>query len=239
REDRAVVDDIYIQARALEAAEHVLFTTAYGEAFRDTLDRFDDLDAYRLEGSFNTPLAPQRKTLQQALDRQRGKGSITLEDALELVQDWLAFEANRSFGDIARLLVAEERDRRYVTDEVAILVTEDATVAATVVRPRSDAGATLPTLLEFTLDRSSRDATEAAAHGYVSVLALARIAGDQQFRPAAPFDSEGDDARAVIEWIARQPWSDGHVGVQGTGYGGFIAWSAAKRLPAALKALAT
>ena len=80
---------------------------------------------------------------------------------------------------------------------------------------------------------------EAAAHGYVSVLALSRIAGDPQFRPRAPFESEGDDARAVIEWIATQPWSDGRVGMQGNGYGGFVAWSAAKRPPAALKAIAT
>ncbi len=43
----------------------------------------------------------------------------------------------------------------------------------------------------------------------------------------------------AIDWIARQPWSDGRVGMQGTGYGGFVAWSVAKRLPPALKAIAT
>ena len=238
-EGRAVVDDIYTQARALEATEHVLFTSAYSQAFRETLEKFDDLDAYELEGSFNTQIAPLRKTLQHALDEQRGKSSITLDDALELVRDWFAFEAHRSFGDLARLLLAEEKGKRYVIDEVAIPVAKDATVSATVVRPQSANGATLPTLLEFTLDRSSRDAAEPAVHGYVSVLALARIAGDPKFRPRAPFDSEGDDARAVIEWVAKQPWSDGRVGIQGTGYGGFVAWSAAKRLPAAVKAMAT
>ena len=238
-EGRTVVFDIYTQARALEATEHVLFTSAYSQAFRDALDRFDDLDAYQLEGSFNTPIAPLRKTLQHALDQRRGKSSITLEEALELVRDWFAFEAYRSFGDVARLLLAEEKGRRYFIDEVAIPVAKDATVAATLVRPQSATGTALPTLLEFTLDRSSRDATEAAAHGYVSVLALARIAGDPKFRPRAPFESEGDDARAVIEWVAKQPWSDGRVGIQGAGYGGFVAWSAAKRLPAALKAMAT
>ena len=107
-------------------------------------------------------------------------------------------------------------------------------------RPRlATAAGELPTLLEFTLDRSSRDAREAAAHGYASVLALARIAGDPTFRPRAPFESDGDDARAAIDWIAKQSWSDGRVGMQGAGYGGFVAWSAAKRLPAALKAIAT
>ena len=128
-------------------------------------------------------------------------------------------------------LLAEDNERRYVIEEVAIPVANDATIAAALDPParRDRPPATLPTLLEFTLDRSSIDAREAAAHGYVSVLALARIAGDPQFRPRAPFESDGDDARAVIEWIAKQSWSDGRVGMQGTGYGGFVAWSAAKQ----------
>ena len=236
-DDRAVVYDIYAHARALEAMEHVPFTSAYGEAFRDALSRFDDLDEYRLEGSFNTPLAALRKTLQRALDRQRGKTSVALEEALELVRDWLAFEAYRSFGDLARLLLAEQREKRYLIDEVAIPVGNDATVAATLVRPRSALDAPLPALLEFTFDRSNRDQVEAAAHGYVNVLVQHRIAGDPKFRPPAPFESEGDDARAVIEWIASQPFSDGRVGMLGTGYGGFTAWAAAKNRPAALKAM--
>jgi putative CocE/NonD family hydrolase len=54
-----------------------------------------------------------------------------------------------------------------------------------------------------------------------------------------PFEHDGEDARAVIGWIARQPWSDGRVGMYGDGYGGFAAWAAAKRAPPALKAIAT
>jgi hypothetical protein len=237
---RAAVYDIYARARAIEA-ERGAFATAYGDAFRDTLNGLDDLDAYYLEDWLITPLEPLRESLQRTLDQRRGKSSIPPEEALDLVRAWFAFEAYRSFGGLARPLVAEQNERRYVTDEdVAIPISQDATVAATVVRPRSGTnGGALPTLLEFTLDRSSRDPRDAAARGYVSVLTLSRIAGDPQFRPRAPFESEGDDARAVIEWIATQPWSDGRVGMQGRGYGGFVAWSAAKRLPAALKAIAT
>ena len=236
---RAIVYDVYTQARAIEATEHVLFTSAYGRAFRDALDRFDDFDAYELEPSFTTPLASLRNTLQHALDERRGKSSVTLDEALELVRDWFSFEAYRSFGDIARLLFAEEKQKRYVIDEITIPVAEGAKVAATLVRPYAASNATYPTLLEFTLDRSHRDAVEAAAHGYASVLALSRMRGDPKMRPRAPFESDGDDARAAIEWVAKQPWSDGRVAMQGEGYGGFVAWSAAKRLPPALKAIAT
>jgi putative CocE/NonD family hydrolase len=54
-----------------------------------------------------------------------------------------------------------------------------------------------------------------------------------------PFERDGAEARAVIAWIARQGWSDGRVAMYGTGYSAFAAWAAAKRPPAALKAIAT
>ncbi len=237
---RALVYDIYIRARAIEATDNVSFPIAYGQAFRETVSGLDDLRAYELEDWFILPIEPLREALQYALDQRRETTSITLEEALELARTWLAFDAYSSFADLAPLLLAEDEARRYVIEEVAIPVSNGATIAAALVRPRGATGTgSLPTLLEFTLDRSSRDAREAAAHGYASVLALARIAGDAQFRPRSPFESDGDDARAVIDWIAEQSWSDGRVAMQGVGYGGFVAWSAAKRLPTALRAIAT
>ena len=236
---RAIVYDIYVGARALEGTENAGFASAYTQTFNETMGALDDLAAYEVEGWFLAPTEPLRESFQHALDRRRGQTSIPLEEALELVQAWFAFEAYRNSEDLVRPLLAEDNARRYVVEELTIPVAKDATVAAALVRPRRADAGTLATLLEFTLDRSSRDAREAAAHGYASVLALARIAGDAASRSRAPFESDGDDARAVIDWIARQPWSDGRVGMQGARYGGFVAWSAAKRLPAALKAIAT
>ena len=235
---RAIVYDIYVGARALESSESVAFASAYTQRFNETMSGLDDLAAYEVEEWFTAPIEPLRESFQHALDRQRGQTSITLEEALELVQAWFAFEAYRSADDLVRPLLAEDNARRYVVEELAIPVAQDATVAATLVRPRRT-NDRLPALLEFTLDRSNHDAREPAAHGYASVLALARIAGDAASRPRAPFESDGDDARAVIDWLVNQPWSDGRVGMQGTRYGGFVAWSAAKRLPPALKAIAT
>jgi uncharacterized protein len=237
---RASVYAVYVQARMTEAQEHVSFASAYKQAFRATFDPLDDLAAYELEPFFLASNEPLREAVQHELDQQRDKKEIALEPALDLVRAWAGFEAYRSIEGLVRPLLAAENERRYVEEEVAIPVAEGATVAATVFRPRAatETGK-VATLLEFTLDRSSRDARESAAHGYASVLALARIAGDPAARPGAPFESDGDDARAAIDWIAKQPWSDGRVGMQGTGYGGFVAWSAAKKLPPELKAIAT
>lgn len=52
-----------------------------------------------------------------------------------------------------------------------------------------------------------------------------------------PYQYDGRDAAAVIDWIAKQPWSDGRVGMYGGSYSGFTAWAAAKYMPAPLKAM--
>jgi len=96
----------------------------------------------------------------------------------------------------------------------------------------------LPALLEFTIYDSQNYAKESAAHGYVGVVAYTRGKHTDPKR-VVPYQYDGEDARAIVNWIAKQPWSDGRVGMYGNGYSGFAAWAAAKRLPPALKAIAT
>jgi putative CocE/NonD family hydrolase len=57
--------------------------------------------------------------------------------------------------------------------------------------------------------------------------------------PFVPYQHDGEEARALILWIAKQPWSDGRVAMVGEGYSGFTAWAAAAHPPAPLKAIAT
>src|SRR3546814_563291 len=87
--------------------------------------------------------------------------------------------------------------------------------------------------------RSPADARASAAHGYVGVVAYTRGKFARTDRAVVPFRYDGVDADAVIRWIARQPWSDGRVGMYGSDYAGFAAWAATKSLPKALKAIAT
>ncbi|MBM3800811.1 MAG: CocE/NonD family hydrolase [Acidimicrobiia bacterium] len=46
-----------------------------------------------------------------------------------------------------------------------------------------------------------------------------------------PFRQEDLDGFDTIEWAARQPWSNGKVGMQGKSYLGHVQWQAAKTLP--------
>jgi hypothetical protein len=79
---RAIVYDIYVGARALEATENVAFASAYTQTFNETMGGLGDLAAYEVEGWFTARIEPLRESFQHALDRQRGHTSITLEEAL-------------------------------------------------------------------------------------------------------------------------------------------------------------
>src|SRR5262249_34188273 len=77
-----------------------------------------------------------------------------------------------------------------------------------------------------------------ARRGYAVALADAR----------GRYDSEGDwdpfdrrhkaDGADLVEWLAKQPWCDGKVGMAGASYPGWNQWGAATEAPPALKAIA-
>jgi putative CocE/NonD family hydrolase len=237
--NRAVLYDIYARARNLEAQSRTPFPKAFATSYRDVVSKLDDQDAYALTGWLEAPPATFRDTLQRAFDQWRPKGSIPQPDALELIWTYLTFDAYRSFHPFVAALNAEDDSRRYVIDQdVLIDSPQGESISAVVVRPKDDSKP-LPTLLEFTIHVDAQNsAKECAAHGYVGVVAFSR--GERRSPgKITPYLHDGDDAREVIGWIAKQPWSDGRVGMYGAGFSAFTQWAVAKRLPAALKAIAT
>ena len=235
----SIVDGIYARARAIEANERVSFATAYARSFRELLPPLDNAQAAAVVARLETPLAAYREPVRQAFDRWRAQGSLPQADAVLLVRAWLAYESRRSFAVLLPGLIAAESRERYVAGvDVRIPVRAGVVIHASVVRPGRAKGA-LPTLLRFTLDPTEDDAPRSAFKGYVGVTAYVRGRTPDGDGAVWPFVHDGDDAAAVIDWIAHQPWSDGRVAMLGDGYSGYAAWAAARKKPAALKAIAT
>ena len=235
---RAVVYDIYAYAKSIEAENRGSFAESFTRAFGEVVPRLNDTDAYAVTRWLETSPQVFQSVLQRALDQQRAKDSIDQSDAVKLIWTYLAFDAYRSFGPLVDALVAADDDRRYtVEDGVLIKASDGASIAAVVARPKSRSEP-LATLLEVTIEDSQNLAKECAAHGYVGVVAHIRGTRTSP-RRVVPFEHDREDARAVIAWIAKQPWSNGRVGMYGDGYSAFTSWAAATRLPPALKAIAT
>jgi len=236
--ERAVLDGIYANARMLEADGRTGFAEAYARSFHELVSPLDNPQAQAVMARLEIPPAAFREPLRQAFDQWRAKGSLPEADALALVRTWLSYQSRRGFSALLPELFAAQNGSRYVAEADVRIPVRGGVIHASVIRPgRADAG--LPALLRFTLDPLEDDARLSAARGYVGVTAYVRGRTPDGKGAVWPFVRDGEDAAAVIDWIARQPWSDGRVAMLGEGYSGYAAWAAARRKPPALKAIAT
>jgi putative CocE/NonD family hydrolase len=105
----------------------------------------------------------------------------------------------------------------------------------------------VPALLEYLPYRKDDDTAPGdygkhayfARHGYVGVRVDIRGFGASGGTPPTREYSaqEQEDGERVIAWLARQPWSNGKVGMFGISWGGFNSIQMAMRRPPALKAI--
>jgi hypothetical protein len=106
----------------------------------------------------------------------------------------------------------------------------------------------LPAVLEY-IPYRKRDGTRMrdepmhgfiSGHGYAVVRVDMRGSGESDGLLEDEYlRQEQDDALEVIDWISRQPWCDGNVGMMGKSWGGFNSLQVAARRPPALKAIIT
>jgi len=137
------------------------------------------------------------------------------------------------------------RDVREI-ENVFIPMPDGCRLAARIWLPVDAEQEPVPAVLEYLPYRKREDTRQRdalnhpfiAGHGYACVRVDLRGSGDSdgvledEYLP-----TEQDDAVAVIDWLAAQPWCDGSVGMMGISWGGFNALHVAARRPPALKAI--
>ena len=143
--------------------------------------------------------------------------------------------------------VLEKKDFPYdwdVIENTWITLPDGCRLSSRIWHPKTDKP--LPTVFE-TQPYRKRDGMRGrdepmygyfAGMGYNVVRVDMRGAGesDQCFYDEY-LKQEQDDAVACIEWISKQPWCDGNVGMMGKSWSGFNSLQVAARRPEALKAI--
>src|SRR5688572_8079346 len=77
-----------------------------------------------------------------------------------------------------------------------------------------------------------------AARGYAVAIQDVRGRGDSDGQFNYYFQ-EAEDGYDAVEWMARQPWCDGRVGMMGVSYLGMVQWLAASHKPPHLVCIAS
>ena len=123
-----------------------------------------------------------------------------------------------------------------VTNNVAVPMRDGVILRADLFQP--SAGGPFPVLVYRTPygKKETRTVRHAVERGYAVLVedVRGRYVSDGEFNPYA---QEPDDGYDTIEWAARQPWSNGAVGMFGLSYPGAVQWLAAIESPPHLKAI--
>jgi putative CocE/NonD family hydrolase len=130
--------------------------------------------------------------------------------------------------------------------DMGIVMPDGCRLSARVWLPEDATAHPVPAVLEYipyrkrdgTLPRDEMMHPYVAGHGYACVRVDMRGNGDSEGLMDDEYSQqEMDDAVAVIDWLSRQPWCSGAVGMMGKSWGGFNCLQAAYNQPPALKAV--
>jgi len=154
--------------------------------------------------------------------------------------------ASRGLQQHLSAAVPVEDPRVRIIENVWIPMADGSRLAARVFLPRTANRTPVGAVLEY-LPYRKRDAYRyrddvagpfLAKSGVALVRVDIRGTGDSDGAMVDEYmPVEQADALTVIEWIARQGWCNGNVGMRGISYGSFVALQAAAKAPASLKAI--
>lgn len=232
--------ELHARASLLASRDHIPYGDAFTSAFAEKFTTLNDLDAANSAWMLGLPPNAARANLDRQLRQYTNRTSLTRKELLDLLFWHSAWQSTQAFSPMLDAAIALDDSKRFIIDRgVLVRTPQGATLTLDVVRPRR-LGGPQPAALRFTIYSDPafnlKSAKDAAARGYVGVLASGRgkyLSTDK----IIPWETEVADTWAVIDWISRQPWSDGKVGMYGNSYDAFAQWAAAKNPHPALKTI--
>lgn len=228
--------EFYARAKLKKEA----FEDAFSHLFEERLRQMDDKDALSVSTAFvsRNGIGEYRSGLERSLAGLRD--SLSVREAIDLCKSYFVLEVFKHIEPVSVRLLEEDDKRRYIIeDSVMIKTAEGFTLSAVVVRKR-EVIAPQPAALFFFMYANTvqgiYEAKQSASYGYVGVVADVRgkrLSPDE----VAPYENEAKDVNAVIDWISRQTWNNGKVGMYGGSYSGFAQWAAVKNMHPAIKTI--
>ncbi len=126
-----------------------------------------------------------------------------------------------------------------IQDSVLIPTRSGVDISAIIVCKKANTSP-LPVILFYTTyyqgDGDNIFGKRSADRDYVGIVAYARGIRTN-LKEYSPYEHESQDVYDIIDWISKQSWCNGSVGMFGGSYTGFSQWATAKKLHPALKTI--
>lgn len=165
--------------------------------------------------------------------------SISESNAIKLCRYYISYIIAKETNHIALPLIKKVDREEYTINDSVIIKTKSGNEISLGFLKYKKGESKVPAILNFSIynrGRLNNNERLNSLRGYAIVNAYSRgvyLSHDQ----ITPFEFEIEDVNDVIDWIIKQPWSNGKVGMIGGSYDGFSQWAAAKNLHPALKTI--
>ncbi len=230
--------ETFATARMEQLQKNISFNEAYPVSFNALFGALSPEAAALAENYFVTDPLVMKENFYNLLKKAEGKDSIDLEAAQALTRAYNSYLVYSQVDPFATsFFAAQEKEKYIIDDSVLVKMPDGGTVSLTIYRDRNVA-TPQPVVLLYNIyaGREAADCKLAVAHGFTGIEANTR---GKRLSPDSlePFEHDAKDAYYIIDWISKQPWCDGKIGMYGGSYLGFAQWSATKYLHPALKTI--
>lgn len=205
----------------------------------DTFSEMSDEALFKIDSALGWSVSRAEDYLLNVYKKHQQQ-ELTEQQAIEIIVNTQLLQVISKVIPVSEIVISNENEKRYIIEpEVLITTAEGIELAATIVRQKNN-NHPRPAAFQFTIYADEKahitTAIHAAAHGYVGIIANSR-GKRASSNKIIPWEHDGKDATAVIDWIIKQPWSDKRVAMYGGSYNGFTQWAAAKYMHPALKTM--
>ena len=230
--------EVYAHSKALqEQSANGSFQEVFKTRFQEAYSAINTASKEMADRYAQTTTDNLKLILESWKNNFKGSDSLNLENALALINIHNFYQVYSETSHMMQKVVTDYNANTYDIQTRVIETKDGNKIQAYVVRKKSLTGK-LPTVFIFNIYADSLGdigrAKYYAAEGYAGVVANTRgkILSDHELDP---FEFDGKDAYELIDWISKQHWSNGKVGMEGGSYLGFAQWAALKNIHPALK----
>ena len=222
--------ELFSKAKITQLESVITFKDAYQSVFNGYIANCNDEQAYSANIVFTTydAVAQFTKSFETQYHAISGT-SINMEHGRTLIKSYFLYHVYTLTEPIVNEAIKRDENKRYIIDEQLIVSPRDGAELSVMTAHKRDA-APMPAIVLFTIyaeESNKKQALLAASKGYAGVVANSR--GKRSSETAIdPLKHEYKDVYAVIDWVSKQYWNNGSIGMYGGSYDGFAQWASMK-----------
>ncbi len=228
----------YANAIAKNPKTNAEFDKYFTSEFKTLYDSYNNDGKTWVENYYSIQLSDMKTQFETKRNECQANDSISLEDAALLCRVYSRYVVySKSLAPAKEIIAKIEAEKYIIDNNIIITLPNGSTISGSMVRNRNITEPQ-PVVMQYNIyaGREVSDCKEIANMGYVGFVANTRgkrLSND----PIEPYEHDGDDAYYILDWISKQPWCNGKIGIYGGSYLGFSQWSAVKKVHPALKTI--